>query len=65
MNNGEFGDRQACLSLRRPSRIGKSCGGGSVAELAECFARAGGEVPARLGDVFHACEPHDAYGEAP
>ena len=42
----------------------KSCGGDSVSELAECFARAGGEVPARLGDVFHADEPHDTHGEA-
>ena len=39
-------------------------GGDSVAELAECFARAGGEVPARLGDVFHPDETQDAHGEA-
>lgn len=44
--------------------MGKSCGGDSVSELAECFARAGGEVPARLGDVFHADEPQDTHGEA-
>ena len=50
--------------LRRPSRMGKSCGGDSVPELAECFASAGGEVTARLGDVFHADETHDAHGEA-
>ena len=34
--------------------MGKSCGGDSVPELAECFASAGGEITARLGDVFHA-----------
>lgn len=44
--------------------MGKSCGGDSVPELAECFASAGGEVTARLGDVFHADETHDAHGEA-
>ena len=44
--------------------MGKSCGGDSVSELAECFASAGGEVPARLGDVFHADEPQDTHGEA-
>ena len=64
MKNGEFGDRRAYLSLRRPSRMGKSCGGDSVPELAERFARAGGEVTPRPGDVFHADETHDAHGEA-
>ncbi len=44
--------------------MGKSCGGDSVPELAECFASAGGELTARLGDVFHADETHDAHGEA-
>ena len=64
MKKGEFGDRRVYPSLRRPSRIGKSCGGDSVPELAECFASAGGEVTARLGDVLHADETHDAHGEA-
>ena len=42
----------------------KSCGGDSVSELSEWFACAGGEVPARLGDVFHPDETQDAHGEA-
>ena len=44
--------------------MGKSCGSDSVPELAERFARAGGEVTPRPGDVFHADETHDAHGEA-
>ena len=41
-----------------------ACGGDSVTELAECFASAGGEVTASLGDVFHPDETQDAHGEA-
>ena len=64
VKHGEFGDRRTCGFLRRISRMDNACGGDSVAELAERFASAGGEVTRRLGDVFHAGETQDAHGEA-
>ena len=64
MKHGEFGDRRTCGFLRRISRMDNACGGDSVTELAECFASAGGEVTASLGDVFHPDETQDAHGEA-
>ena len=44
-------------------RIGKPRGGGSVSESTESFVSAGGEIPARFGDVIDAGEAQDAHGQ--
>lgn len=61
--NGPCGDGRTPISLQRPFRTGKNCGGDSETELAECYPGAGGEVAGCLGDVFNAGETHDAHGE--
>ncbi|WP_215891818.1 hypothetical protein [Acidithiobacillus thiooxidans] len=63
MRNREWGGGRTQISLRRHSRIGKPRGGGSVSELAERLRCAGGEIPARFGDILDAGETHNAHGE--
>ncbi|MDD2751007.1 MAG: hypothetical protein PHX24_13085 [Acidithiobacillus sp.] len=63
MRNREFGGWRTQLALRSYSRIGKPRGGGSVSELAERLRCAGGEIPARFGDILDASETHNAHGQ--